>query len=142
MRLSAVETRNSEYALRTKGMTLTEVIVASSLLVIAMVPILRCLSAAQAAGRAIECRSRSLALAQGKLDEIRARCLYYYDDSFGQQSASLGGSYLCTVEDDGAADLRQVSVSVGFDKNGDGSLGVPEIQVTLTTYIARREPGV
>jgi prepilin-type N-terminal cleavage/methylation domain-containing protein len=127
---------------RQRGMTFTEVIVASSLLVIAMVPILKCLTTAQATGRIIEWRSRSLALAQGKLDEIRAHCIFYYDDSFDEQSAPLGGSYLCTVDDDGAANLRLVSVSVGFDKDGDGSLSESEVQVTLTTYVARRQPGV
>jgi hypothetical protein len=127
---------------RNAGVTFTEVIVASSLLVVAMVPILKCLAAAQATGRTIEWRSRSLALAQGKLDEIRARCIYHYDDSFDESSSSLGGSYLCTVEDDGATDLRLVSVSVGFDRDGDGSLSDSEVQVTLCTYIARREPGV
>jgi prepilin-type N-terminal cleavage/methylation domain-containing protein len=127
--------------IRHRGMTFIEVIVASTLLAVAMVPILKCLTTAQATSRIIEWRSRSLALAEGKLDEIRARCIHNYDDSFDEQSASLAGSYLCTVDDDGATDLRLVSVSVGFDKNGDGSLSDEEIQVTLTTYVARRETG-
>jgi hypothetical protein len=117
------------------------VIVASGLLLVAVVPILKSLTAAQATGRIIGWRTSSLALAQGKLDEIRARSIHHYDESFDEQSSPLGGSYLCNVEDDGASNLRLISVSVGFDRNGDGSLGDQEVEVTLTTYVARRGTG-
>ena len=126
---------------RNRGMTFTEVIVASSLLLVAIVPILKALTTAQATGRIIEWRTRSLALAEGRLDEIRALCIRHYDESFDESSAPLGGSYLCNVVDDEGSNLRQVSVSVGFDRNGDGSLGGSEVEVTLATYVARREPG-
>jgi hypothetical protein len=122
-------------------MTFTEVIVAAGLLLVAIVPILRALTTAQATGRIIEWRTTSLALAQGKLEEIRALCVHRYDESFNESSSPLGGSYLCSVDDDGGADLRRIEASVGFDADGNGSLGGTEVQVSLTTYIARQEPG-
>ena len=126
---------------RHRGTTFTEVIVASGLLLVALVPILKSLVTAQATGRILEWRTQSLALAQGKLDEIRTRCLYHFDESFDEDPTPLVGSYLCAVEDSPAEGLRLVSVSVGFDRNGDGNLSSQEIEVTLTTYIAEREPG-
>lgn len=122
-------------------MTLTEVIVASTLLLVAIVPILKSLATAQGAGTTIEWRTHSLTLAQGKLDEIRAWAIHHYEESFAEQSVALGGSYLCTVEDDEDESLRLVSVSVGYDRNGNGVLSSAETEVTLTTYIALRGSG-
>ena len=119
-----------------RGMTLTEVVVASALLMVVVVPVLKALTIAQATSRIVERRTQSVILAQGKLDEIRAKCLQNYDESFEEDSVSLGNSYLRTVSDDQDEALREVSVSVGFDENGDGDLSGTEIAVTLTTKIA------
>ena len=126
---------------RARGVTLTEVVVSSTLLVVALVPILKALTIAQMTGIVIERKTQSLILAQGKLDEIRARSIYYYSDSFQQDSTALGGSYLCTVSDDGNSSLRTITVSVGFDADGNGRLASSEILATLTTYVAKRWPG-
>lgn len=111
---------------------------ASSLLLIAIVPILKALSAATFTHTRLERKTQSLALARGKLDEIRARCVHHYGDSYSQSSVSLGDSYLCNVSDDRDASLRLVTVAVGFDANADGVLATEEVEVTLATYIARR----
>ncbi|MHC4617319.1 MAG: type IV pilus modification PilV family protein [Planctomycetota bacterium] len=121
------------------GLTLTEVVVASALLVIAIVPILKALTSAHVTGSIIERRTRSLLLAQAKLDEIRARSIYNYAANFTENHLSLDGSYFCSVVDSAkSADLRQISVSVGYDSNGDTSLTDAEIEITLTTLLARR----
>jgi prepilin-type N-terminal cleavage/methylation domain-containing protein len=120
-----------------RGVTLTEVVVASALLLIAIVPILRALTIAQTTGRVVERRTQSVILAQGKLDEIRARCLQNYDVAFGQNSASLGDSYLCSVTDNQSDTLKLIEVSVGFDADSDGALSGQEVQAKLTTYVAR-----
>lgn len=120
------------------GATFTEVVVASSLLLIAIVPILKALTIGQTTSMTIERRTRSLALAQGKLDEIRARCMAHYDESFEQDSAVLAGAYLCNVADNKHASLRRIAVSVGYDRDGDNALAHQEVEVRLATYIARR----
>jgi hypothetical protein len=52
---------------------------------------------------------------------------------------SVDGSYLCTIADESAgANLRKVTVSVGYDIDGDSALEADEIEVTLATYIAKR----
>ena len=119
-------------------MTLAEVTVASAILAIALVPMLRALTIAQMTGAAIEHKTQSLILAQNKLEEVRARSIHHYTNPFDESSEPLAGGYLCHVEDDEDADLRRVSVAVGWDTDSDGHLSDSETQVRLTTYIARK----
>jgi Tfp pilus assembly protein PilV len=113
------------------GLTLIEVVIASVLLIVAIVPILRCLTVAHADAVRIEHKSRSLLLAQAKLDEIKARSIYHYSDTFAVANYPLGGSYLCTVTDNPvSSDLRTITVTVGYNLDSDS--------VTLATLLARR----
>jgi Tfp pilus assembly protein PilV len=124
---------------KVSGFTLTEVIIASTLLILAMVPILKALTSAISSSIIIERRTRSLALAEAKLDEIRARSIYSYDQDFTSSSVSVDGEYLCNIADSiQTSDLRRISVSIGWDKNGNTSLDGTEVEVTLTTLLARR----
>ena len=124
---------------RPTGFTLTEVVVASALLILAIVPILKALTSGHAMTARIEHQTRSLIFAQAKLDEIRARSIYDYSTLYSQASASLGDSYLCTMTDTSSGpDLRMIEVFVGFDRNDDTLLGSDEIEVKLVTLIARR----
>ncbi len=121
------------------GFTLVEVVMASALLIIVIVPILKALTVAQVTGNIIERRTRSLTLAQAKLDEIKARSVYNYSDDFDQDDLFLDGQYLCNVQDAASgSDLRTITVSVGFDLDGDNDLSAGEIEVTLTTLVAKR----
>lgn len=124
---------------RKSGFTLTEVIVASTLLILAIVPILKALTSVHVTSTIIEHRTHSLILAQAKLDDIKARSIYNYDSTFTETNSSLDGSYLGNVEDSPvSSNLRKITVTVGYDLNGDGNLADDEIEVTLATYIARR----
>lgn len=122
---------------RRRGMTLTEVVVGSALLVVAIVPILKALTIAQSTAGTIERRTRSLVLAQSKLDEIRAASIRHYGDSFQETSGDLGDSYRCNVTDDQDPKLRLVTVSVGQDIDADGQLDPEEVEVRLASYLAR-----
>jgi len=122
---------------RCSGVTLAEVVVASALLVIAIAPLLKALTAAQVQDRAIERKSWSLLLAQQELECIRARCLRHYDTCYSLSAKALRDGYLCTVADDGHASLRTVTVSVGLDQNNDGVLATDEVEVSLSTRFAR-----
>ena len=126
---------------RCSGVTLTEAVVASVLLLISIVPLLKALTIAQVMDRTIERKSWSLMLAQRELERIRARCLNRYDESCRVTSAPIRDGYLCTVGDDEDDTLRTITVSVGFDADGDGALASGEIAVSLCTRLARRWPG-
>jgi Tfp pilus assembly protein PilV len=120
------------------GFSLMEVVIASVLLIAAMAGILKALAGAHASTAFIEEKTTALMHAENKLDEIRARSVYSYSDDFRESNVDMGGSYLCDVSDDEDASLRTVSVSVGYDDDGDGSLASDEVDVTLTTMIAKR----
>lgn len=136
MKLLAAKNRRSK---KRAGFTLTEVVVASSLLIVAMVPILKGLTAAHLNSTRIERKTRSLTLAQAKLDDIKARTIYNYVSNYTEVNTALETNYLCTVKDTAVgADLRKIAVTVGFDTNGNGSLGVGETTVVLETQIAQR----
>jgi len=126
---------------RWAGVTLTEVVVASTLLLVAMVPVLRAWTVAQITTGTVERRTRSLQLAQRELERIKARSIYHYDDGFAETSRALEDGFLCTVDDDGDPNLKSIAVSVGLDHNGDGVLGASEIDVRLSTCLAKRWPG-
>ncbi len=129
----------SQIPARSEGFTLTEVVVASALLIVAIVPILKALTAAHLSTAIIEHKTRSLMLAQDKLDEIKARSIYHYSSSYTEDNTSLDGSYLCSVSDTGSgSDLRTITVSVGFDFNSDNTLSSDEIEVTLATRLSNR----
>jgi Tfp pilus assembly protein PilV len=115
-----------------------EVAVASALLITAMVPILQALTKAHSFSVKVERKTQGLVLAQNKLDEIKARSIYHYADNFTANDTALGGSYFCDVTDDADPTLRTISVSVGYDENGDGALSPGEVDVTLTSYVAKR----
>ena len=119
------------------GVTLTEVVVASALLLVCIAPLLKALTLAQVEDRAIERKSWSLMLAQRELEWIRARCLRHYEACYGVSSKAVGEGYLCTVTDDEDPTLRTVTVSVGLDQNGDGVLSGGEVEVRLSTRLAR-----
>ena len=126
---------------RATGFTLTEVVVASALLIIAMVPILNALTTSYLSTVTIERDTRCLILAQAKLDGIKARSIYNYTNggtSFAENNTSLDGSYLCNVADDSGDPLKTITVSVGFDLNGDSTLATDEIEITISTRLANR----
>jgi hypothetical protein len=126
-------------AKRPAGFTLSEVVVASALVIIAIVPILKALSASHLNTIIIERKTRSLTLAQGKLNEIKARSIYNYGDTFAETNTPVDGLYLCSVTDVAAdPNLREITVTVGYDVNGGGDLGADEISVSLATYLAKR----
>ena len=120
------------------GVTLTEAVVASALLLIGIVPLLKALATTHVMDRAIERKSWSLMLAQRELERIRAHCLYHYDESYRASSQVVRDGYLCTVADDRDPALRTVTVSVGLDHNADGGLSEDEVEVRLCTRVARR----
>jgi Tfp pilus assembly protein PilV len=123
------------------GISIIEVAMASVLLIVAMVPILKNLTRSHQLSAEMEQKTFSLVLAQGKLDEVKARSIYNFGSSgsFTANNVVLSGSYLCNVSDTMAdTNLKQITVSVGCDDNSNGALSSDEVEVTLATYIASR----
>ena len=136
--MQCVKKRGEGDRRRVMGFTIIETVVASSLLAIAFIPILRGLTSVHRNTAIIEEKTRSLTLAQSKLDEIKVRSIYSYSTDFNESSTVLDGSYLCNVTDDQDVSLRTIAVSVGYDGNADAALSGSEVSLTLKTYIAKR----
>ncbi len=126
---------------RCAGVTLTEAVVASTLLLVSIIPLVKAMTATHGMDRVIERKSWSLLLAQQELERIRARSIYHYDESLAMTSHGLGDGFLCTITDDKNETLRTVTVAVGLDFNGDGALAAGEVEVRLCTALAKRWPG-
>jgi prepilin-type N-terminal cleavage/methylation domain-containing protein len=124
---------------RRSGFTLSEVVVASSILAFAMVPILKGLANAHRTSTVIEYKTRSLSYAHMKLEELKARSIYDYDSSLVETNTSLGEKYFCNVLDSAvSSDLREIEVQAGYDENADNTLSSDEIKINLHTMLARR----
>lgn len=117
---------------RRKGLSIIEVAMASVLLIVAMVPILRSLTKAHMYSAQVTTKTQSLILAQGKLDELRARSIYDFNSLSSPDVTLPSTSYLCSVSVTATAnpDLKQITVSVGPSGGG--------VEVTLATCFARR----
>ena len=123
---------------RSGGLTLVEVIIASALLVIAIIPILKGLTTVHSHTIMVEQKTMSLVYAQAKLDDIRARSVYSYDSNFANPSYVISGHYLGKVQDNRDPNLRTITVSVGYDVDDNNSLSSDEVEVSLASYIAKR----
>lgn len=124
---------------RSAGFTLTEVIVASSLLIMAMVPILKGLTSVHLTASLVEQRTKSLNYAQTILEDIKARSIYDYNGNYDKIDKDLGDSYLYMSKAVGQGpNLKRITVTVGYDKDGDGNLQAAETLVTLDTLVAKR----
>lgn len=132
----------SGYKLRRHhGLTLIEVVVASGILMVAIVPMLRCLTRVHMASITIDHKSMSLIYAQAKLDEVKAKSVYNFQNSgssFSETDVLFGDNYYCSVSDDQGEPLKRVTVSCGYDDNGNSTLDNKEIQVNISTLLARR----
>ncbi|MCK5563937.1 MAG: hypothetical protein KAJ07_01705 [Planctomycetes bacterium] len=131
--------KSKRHCRKARAFTLTEVVVASGLLVVAMIPILRGLTAAHFGARIIEKKTTSLSLAQTKLDEMKVRSVYDYVGMITEVNTDMGDSYLCSVTVSAVgANLKNVTVEVGHDDDGNNVLAADEVTVTLDTLIAKR----
>lgn len=131
---------------RSAGFTLTEVIVASSLLAVAMVPILKGLTSVHLTASLVEQRTKSLNYAQTIVEDIKARSVYDYNDNYNKvnQEAKdiikgVDESYLYTsMAVAMGPNLRRMTVVTGYDKDDNGALQPAEVLVTLDTLVAKR----
>ena len=134
--------RKLRVANRYKGLTLIEVVMASALLLVALVPMLKALTIAHQTDTIIEHRRRSLMLAKGKLAKIKTSALLNFpaENALEEIGTVLDGSYLCNVADSsrpGWDSFLQFDVAVGYDSDGNGTLAAGEVEVHLSTYVTR-----
>ena len=122
-----------------RGFTLTEVLVASSVLALALIPILNALTRSGRMSIQLEEKSRSLMHAQSLLEELNARAVEEYDVSWAAADLAHGQGYYSSVSDVPLGDsLRRITVETGVDHNQNQHLDGGEVMVRFQFLISRR----
>lgn len=120
-------------------MTFTEVLVASLILSLAMVPVLKAMTQGHRYSRMLERKTQCLIAARNAIEQLHARAIENYNSSWSVSNQSVGGGYLVNISAGSNPDLRTVTVTAGFDENQNRSLDSGEVLVCLRTQIAKQQ---
>ena len=123
---------------RTKpsGLTLMEVLVASALLGIALVPAFDMVTRGMVLARDVEVRSRAVFLAEREMETALAVAARDFSTSLAKQSQDLGDGYRATVTETVSGLKKTLAVQVGFDTDRNRTLSSGEVLVTFATVVA------
>ena len=126
-------------ASKTKAFTLVEVLASVLILGGTIVTIIKYSADGLAASLEIERRTKSTILAESEMERIKNALRKSFDKDFTAWPSPLGGNFLANrTVTDVSTTLKIIEVSVGYDADGDGTLGTDEIMVTVTTQNVRR----
>ena len=119
-----------------RGLTLMEVLVASALLGIALVPAFDMVTRGMVLARDVEVRSRAVFLAEREMEIALAKATENFSTSLAKPSADLGDGYRATVTESTSGLMKTVIVQAGFDTNTNGVLGSDEVLASFATIVA------
>lgn len=121
------------------GFTLVEVLASVLILAGTIVTIIMYTADGLAASKEMEQRTRSTLLAESEMEKIKNTLRKSFDTDFTAWPSALEGNYLANrTATDLSSTLKTIEVSVGYDTNGDGTLGTDEIMTTVATKNVRR----
>jgi len=121
---------------RRTGLTLMEVLVASALLGLALVPAFDMVTRGMVLARDVEVRSRAVFLAEREMETALAAATENFSTSLVKPSADLGDGYRATVTETVSGLKKTVTVQVGLDADGNGALSNGEVLATFATVVA------
>ena len=121
---------------RRTGLTLMEVLVASALLGIALVPAFDMVTRGMVLARDVEVRSRAVFLAEREMETALAAAGQNFSASLTKQSQDLGDGYLTIVTETVSGLTKTVAVQAGFDADRNGTLSSGEVLATFATVVA------
>jgi Tfp pilus assembly protein PilV len=125
--------------MKTKGLTLVEVLVSALILAGTTVALITYAADALLMSMKIERMTKSILLAEGEMEKIKNTLNKSFDTDFTVWPSSLGNSYFAgRTSISVSLTLKIIGVSVGYDANKNGSLGADEIIVTYKTQYAKR----
>lgn len=121
-----------------RAITLMEVLIASALLAVALVPIFQVLTRGMTLARDVQLRTTAAFLAEKEMETALATAAEDFGVNLTKPSKDLGDGYLVTIDGGQEAEaLRKTfSVQVGWDTDGDGTLDGDEVLVTFVTRAA------
>jgi len=125
-----------------KGFTLIELMLATAILVISIIPITMMLPRMLTENRIVERENRAVFLGQLKMEETKTKALTYFNSDYSVTSAtafqSPDNKFKYTVADNYGLDIKDISVTVWYDANDDNTLDSDEERIQFKTKIANR----
>ena len=124
------------------GFTLIEVLLAGSLLVLALIPLMRLLPTATRHQADAEAQTQALFLAQEHLEHLRVQMAQNYTQNYsGTGMLALPyDDYAYRVQDLPDGNARTLTITVWCEANGDLVLDPEERAATITVRHMRRMP--
>jgi type II secretory pathway component PulJ len=119
-----------------RAITLMEVLIASALLAVALVPIFQVLTRGMTLARDVQLRTTAAFLAEKEMETALATAVGDFGIDLTKSSEDLGDGYLVTVNGVDEKLRKTFSVQVGWDTDGDGTLDGDEVLVTFATRAA------
>lgn len=138
---SKIENQKSKIS---NGFTMLEVLAAIAILAITVVPLVGLLSTAITIHVQREQETRAAFLAQLKLEEIKNIVTLDFGSDYNKPAGDAtdfpapNSRFRYTVTDNVDPDIKDITVRVWCDKDGNGTPDVDEQAVQLDTKIARR----
>ena len=117
------------------GVTLAEVLVASALLGMALVPAFDMVTRGLVLARDVQTRSTAAFLAEREMEDALAKAGCNFSPNLAKSSQPLGDGYLVTVTQSAGAHRKAVHVEVGHDADASGALSAGEVLVALSTLV-------
>jgi len=119
-----------------RAITLMEVLIASALLAVALVPIFQVLTRGMTLARDIQLRTTAAFLAEKEVETALAAAAEDFGVDLEKSSEDLGDGYLVMIDGVEEGLRKTFSVQVGWDTDGDGTLDGDEVLVTFVTRAA------
>ena len=139
--------RTTQYEnMNKKGLTFLEILAALLIISIAFIPMMKLMTGGIERARGIDAVTCSAFLAEGKTEQIRGLILgsnpaYGFDQDYTQSATSFpspNSDFKYTISDNGADDIKELSITVWLDENSNDVFDSDEGGVNLDTKVADR----
>ncbi len=137
-----LEIRSSRALSVENGYTLLEIIMAISILSIALIPLMEMLPRALLLDAQLERETKIAFLAQRKSEAVKSRAIYAFDQDYSESAIAFlppDSTFKYTVSDDQGVEIKEIAVTVWYDENGNDIADEDEEKITLYTKIAKRD---
>jgi prepilin-type N-terminal cleavage/methylation domain-containing protein len=125
-----------------KGFTLVEIMLATVILVISIIPVTIMLPRIYTDNKSIALANRAVFLGQMKMEEVKTKALTFYNSNYSVSSATAFASpdnmFKYKVSDVYDTDIKTLIVTVWYDNNSNNVLDGTEESVQYKTKIANR----
>ena len=125
-----------------RGFTLLEILAAIVILSIALIPMMEMLPAALVLDSQLEQKTRVTFLAQRKLEEVKCKAIYDFSPDYSESATAFPSpdvSFKYVLTDDQGTEIKEISVVVWYDEDGNDTIDSDEESIELDTKVAKRD---